>query len=210
MPSTVVHVAVGALVGTALLADRFSPRALAVVVVAAAVPDIDTFVGLVVQGAHRSLLHTLVLPAGLGVALHADTRLRPRSFVRERWGPDGVHLAWVALASLVVGGILPDLFTNGVNALYPLYDQFYAIDGELLLSDQRGVVQTFVELVPDRQSRDTKTVHYRTGVDPSPGADPADAERLFPVVTSGFQLLVVLTSATVVAVRWWETSRRGE
>ncbi|GAB6861866.1 metal-dependent hydrolase [Haloplanus litoreus] len=206
MPSTVVHLAIGGTVAAALLGDEFDRRAVAVVLAATAVPDLDTFVGLAVQGAHRALLHTLVLPAVTGVALTYDTRLRGRSRLHDRWGDRGVRVAWVALAALLVGGILPDLMTNGVNAFYPLYDRFLTVDGELLLSNQRGVVQTFVDLTADPK-RTTENTHYWTGVDPSPGAEPENVERIFPVVRSGFQLLVIVLGVFTLGARFRDERR---
>jgi len=203
MPSTVVHLAVGAVVAAALLGDEFDRRSVAVVLAATAVPDIDTFVGLYLQGAHRALLHTLVLPAMAGAALTYDTRIRAVSRLRKHWEARGVRVAWVALAALLLGGILPDLMTNGVNAFYPLYDRFLTVDGELLLSNQRGVVQTFVDLSADPQ-RTTENTHYWTGVDPTRGEDPKNVERIFPVVRSGFQLLVVLLGAFTLGARFLE------
>jgi hypothetical protein len=203
MPSTVVHLAVGAVVAAALLGDEFDRRSVAIVLAATAVPDIDTFVGLYMQGAHRALLHTLVLPAAAGAVLTYDTRLRPVSHLHGRWGPRGVRVAWVALAALLVGGIFPDLMTNGVNAFYPFYDRFLTVDGELLLSNQRGVVQTFVDLSADPK-RTTENTHYWTGVDPTPGKDPKNVERIFPVVRSGFQLLVIVLGAFTLGARFWE------
>jgi len=203
MPSTVVHLAVGAVVAAALLGDEFDRRSVAVVLAAAALPDVDTFVGLYLQGAHRALLHTLVLPGLAGAALAYDTRLRPVSRLHGRWGPRGVRVAWVALAALLFGGILPDLMTNGVNAFYPLYDRFLTVDGELLLSNQRGVVQTFVDLSADAE-RTTRNTHYWTGVDPTRGKEPESVERIFPVVRSGFQLLVVLLGTFTLGARFWE------
>jgi len=147
VPSTLVHVAVGGLVGAALLGDRFTPRAIAVVLVAAAIPDLDSFLAPVIAGAHRSALHTLVVPALLGFAVYADAR-REDSWLRARWGSDGAYVAGVAVAALLAGGILPDMVTNGVNALWPVHDQFYTVDGELKLSTTEGVVQTFVDLSP--------------------------------------------------------------
>jgi len=202
MPSTVVHLAIGAVVATALLGDEFDRRSVAVVLAATAVPDVDTFVGLVMQGAHRALLHTLVLPAVTGAVLAYDTRHRPVSRLRRRWGARGVRVAWVAVAALLIGGILPDLMTNGVNAFYPLYDRFLTVDGELLLSNQRGVVQTFVDLSAEPE-RTTANTHYWTGVDPSPGDEPERVERIFPVVRSGFQLLVVFLGAFTLGGRFW-------
>lgn len=220
MPSTLVHVAIGGLVGAALLTDEFDGRALTVVLLAAAFPDLDTFVGLFVVGGHRTIFHTLVLPAGIAVLLTYDTRttrvgrwlsVRNSAFrpgrLRTRWGDRGVRLAWVGVASLLIGGILPDLVTNGVNAFYPLHDAFYTVDGKLLLSNQRGIVQTFVEISPDPDAPATGERKYVTGVDPSAGETPTDVERIFPVVAAGWQLLLVLTSACLLSIRLWEARR---
>lgn len=208
MPSTLVHVAVGGLVGTALLGERFSPRVLAVVLVAAALPDLDSLLVVLWGGAHRTLFHTLVLPVVLAVGLHWDARVRPASTLRTRFGPDGPYVAGVALISLVAGGVLPDLFTNGVNALWPLHDRFVAVDGTVLLSDRRGVVQTFVDLSPPEPAPTTENLRYSTGVDPQPWRDGSSRdrapERVFPVVAAGWQLLLVVVSGFVVAVRTWQ------
>lgn len=206
MPSTVVHLAIGGLVGVALLTDEFDGRALAVVLAATAVPDLDAFVGLVLPGAHRSLLHSFLFPALLGVGLVVET-LRPGAFLRRRYGARGVRLAWVSLVAMLFGGILPDLFTNGVNVFYPVVDAFYTVDGKLLLSDQRGVVQTFVELQPPEQSKpqpSTKTLHYSTPVDPQPGKEPKDVERVAPVIQAGWELMLVIVSTVVVGFRLWD------
>ncbi|MFB6255229.1 MAG: metal-dependent hydrolase [Haloplanus sp.] len=203
MPSTVVHLAVGAVVAAALLDDEFDRRSVAVVLAATAVPDVDTFAGLYMQGAHRALLHTLVLPVAAGTVLTYDTRIRAVSRLHGRWGARGVRVAWVALAALLLGGILPDLMTNGVNAFYPLYDRFFTVNGELLLSNQRGIVQTFVDLSAQPE-RTTENTHYWTGVDPTQGKEPRNVERIFPVVRSGFQLLVIVLGAVTLGARFRE------
>jgi len=208
VPSTLVHAAVAGLVGCALLADDFSPQAIGVVVLAAVVPDLDTFAGFVLPGAHRSLLHTLLLPTLLAGLLLWDTRVAATSWLRARWGGSAPRVAWVALVGLVAGGIAPDLFTNGVNAFYPLHDAFYSVNGELLLSDRRGVVQTFVEFQSAQLPQTTETIHYSTGVDPSPGREPENVERVFPVANSGTQLLLLLLGTGTVLARLW-TDRRA-
>ncbi|MFB6103049.1 MAG: metal-dependent hydrolase [Haloplanus sp.] len=203
MPSTVVHLAIGGVVAAALLRDEFDYRSVAIVLAATALPDLDTFTGLYLQGTHRALLHTLLVPAVGGAVLAYDTRLRAASRLRDYWGARGVRVAWVALAALLLGGVAPDLMTNGVNAFYPVYDRFLTVDGKLLLSNQRGVVQTFVDLsaTPERTTQNT---HYWTGVDPTRGDDPKTVERIFPVVRSGFQLLVVGLGAFTLGARFWE------
>ena len=211
MPSTVVHVALAGLLGTALLADEFDARAVAVVMAAAILPDLDTFLGLWLPGAHRAALHTLLLPAVFGLFLVADVRFRERSFVRARWGARGIRIAWVSLAAFVLAGIGPDLFLNGVNLLYPLHDRFYEFDGRVFYSSRRGFVQTLVEFETERQKpRTTKNTHYSTGVDPTAGGETGEVERIFPIAWDGIRFLLVAVGYSVVAFRVWEERGRAE
>ncbi|KAB1198429.1 MULTISPECIES: metal-dependent hydrolase [Haloferax] len=201
MPSTLVHVAVGGLVGAALLGRWFDLRAILVVLAAASIPDLDSFTSTILPGSHRSLFHSLVFPLVLAALLVYDTRIRERSMIRDQWGTRGVVVAWVALAALLAGGIMPDLFTNGVNVFYPFYDAFYAINGEALWSSTRGFVQTFVELQSESPPRTTETLHYSTVVDPSPGAEPENVERIAPLASSGLELMLVILGGFVVGGR---------
>jgi hypothetical protein len=204
MPSTVFHAAVGGLIAAALIHDRFDRRVLAVVLVAVLVPDLDVFLGLWVQGAHRTYLNNVFVPLGAAALVHYDTAVRPRSWLRGRWGPDAGRLAWVGVVVLAVAGIGLDLFANGVNLFFPVVDQFYSLSGRVLLSSQRGLVQTVIDL--DTASGTTETRQYRTGVDPdpgSPGAEGATVERVFPVAASGIQLLLIVTGIAVVGYRLW-------
>jgi hypothetical protein len=203
MPSTLVHVAMAGLVGTALLGQAFDRRAIAVVAAVTALPDLDAVAGLYLTGAHRALLHTFLFPGLLAVVLAAETR-RPESLLRARVGDHGVRVAWVSVVALFVAGLLPDLFTNGVNVLYPVHDAFYTVNGELLVSNQRGVVQTFVDLSPSAPAPTTDQIHYSTVVDPQPGTEPVDVERTVYLVQSGWELLVVLAGVGVVTARLWE------
>jgi membrane-bound metal-dependent hydrolase YbcI (DUF457 family) len=209
MPSSVVHVAFGALVATALLRE-FDAPALAVVCGFAALPDVDTFLGIWIAGGHRAILHTLVLPAVLGAFVYWDAR-REDSWLRGRFGSRAPHVAGVGVLALLFGGIAPDLMTNGVNALYPVHDRFYTLSGTLHLSDQRGVVQTFVEFGQENAGGaaggTTENTHYYTGVDPAKGSEPENVERIFPVVSSGFQLVVVLTAIAAVVGRFRQAKR---
>lgn len=210
MPSTVVHLGVAAVLAAALLADDLTPRRAGVVLAAAAVPDLDTFVGLAVTGAHRALLHTALFPLVLAALLVVDTRRT--GIVRSRYGAPGLRTAWVAVAAVAFAGIAPDLTTNGVNLLYPVHDEFVSADGRLLLSNQRGVVQTFVDLSPDRVVQNTSNTAYFTGVDPqprNPGAEVEQSvERIFPVVGSGLQLLLVAVGFGALGARLVE--ERGQ
>lgn len=211
MPSTLVHVALAALLAAALVGRTLDWRAAVVVLGATAFVDLDAFVGLVLAGTHRAAFHTFLLPALAAALVYADTRIRETSTL-ARWHPDGARVAWVTIAAVALAGIGLDMAVNGVNALWPLHDQFYTVDGKAVLSDQRGLVQTLVELEPPedadgRQTRTTDNTHYGTGVDPGKGDEPEDVERLFPLVRSGWQLLLVAVGYGVLGVRLWEHRR---
>jgi hypothetical protein len=206
VPSTVVHVALGWLVAAPLL-DRLDGRALLLITVAVIVPDLDAFLGVLVPGTHRAMLHTLLIPGVAAVGLAIDTRWRERSWFRARLSEADLQLAWVTILVVAVAAIGLDLVTGGANPLYPLHDQFYRVNGKVLLSTQRGVVQTFVEIAPDgavdaKNFGSTKEVHVSSGVDPTRGQEPANVDRVFPIVRSGWQLLLVVSSLVVVGLRF--------
>jgi hypothetical protein len=206
MVATTTHMAFAGLLAAALLGSAYDWRAVAVVLVVAALPDLDSFIALVSVAGHRTVLHTLVVPAVVGLGIWADTSLRSDSLLRRRWGHRGVRVAWVSVVVYAVAGIGLDLVSGGVNPLYPLHDQFYAIDGKVELSDQRGIVQTFVETdgggIPEPESRGTsQTFNYSTGVDPDPSGTETNPERIFPVVRSGWELLLVTVGSAVTWAR---------
>ncbi|WP_348611110.1 metal-dependent hydrolase [Halobaculum rarum] len=202
MPSTLVHLALGGLLAAALLRESaFGRRAVGVVLLATVLPDLDSFVSPFLAGAHRSLGHNVLVPIALVGVLAYDASVREHSWLRERWGDAAPHVAWVALAGFAVAGVGLDYVANGVNLFWPLHDQFYTLNGRAGLSNQRGFFQTFVDLAPETV-RTTKNLHYSTGVDPSPGDEPENVERVFPLVWAGWQLLLVATSAAVLVVRF--------
>ena len=207
MPSTVVHLALAGLLAACLLGEAFDRRAVAVVLLVTIVPDLDVFASLLVPGTHRAALHSLLIPAVVGGALYYDTRVRDRSAALDRWGRRGVRVAWVSVAAYAVAGIGLDLVTGGANPLYPLHDQFYRVNGEFIVSSRRGLVQTFVEIgggVQPKAMGSTGEVHVGSGVDPNRGKEPANVDRIFPVVQSGWQLLLVVTSVFVLGTRFRE------
>lgn len=207
MPSTLVHVAFGGFIAAGLLGTYFDRRSVLVVLAAAALPDLDSFLAIWLVGTHRSLLHNLVLPSLVAGALYVDSR-RPDSWMRERFDDRGVRVAWTAVAAFVFAGVAPDFVTNGVNPLYPLLDRYVTLDGKLLVSSTRGLVQTFVELNPESSTvgGTTGDTFYYTGVDTDPGPDGKRAERIFPLVSSGMQALVVFLSGFVLAGRFQQVS----
>ncbi|MGZ0746490.1 metal-dependent hydrolase [Haloparvum sp. AD34] len=215
MPSTLVHVGFAALIGTALLADRFDARALLVVLAFAVLPDLDTFVGLwLFEGGHRTALHNLVLPTVLLVGVWADALRGRDSILRSRWGPGAYRVAWVGiLGGWIVAGVLLDAHHNGANLLWPLHDEYIDLSGHLLISDQRGIEQTFVSFesgadggttVADSDSKGASTeTHYYTGADPGPDAEP-DAERWFYLFDRGEFLLLAVSGYLSAGWRLYE------
>ncbi|WP_435073127.1 hypothetical protein [Halorubrum sp. HHNYT27] len=218
MAPTLVNAAFGALLAAALLGAAFDRRSVAVVVAAAVLPDLDAVASLAIPGATNALLHAVWLPLAVGVALHWDTRTRGASRLRERVGWRGVRIAWVALAAFLVAGIAPDLFgREGVNLLYPLADAYYLVDGGFVLSTRDGVVQTFVSvgaqgpgLLPLETLGTTESYALSTFANPDgrPGLS-LGADREFHLVRTGWQLVVVVAAAALLAVRFrWATNRR--
>ncbi|WP_256402722.1 metal-dependent hydrolase [Halorubrum salinum] len=218
MAPTLVSAAVGALLAAALLGSAFDRRSVAIVVAAAAAPDLDAVASLAVPGATNALFHALWIPLAVGVALRWDTAHRERSWLRERavgaTGDRAVRVAWVALASFVVAGIGPDLFWRaGVNPLYPVHDAYYLVSGRLVFSTQEGIVQTFVTLgregpgvLPIERLGTSATHAVPTWVNPDgrPGLS-LDAEREIALVRTGWQLIVVASAVAMLAVRFRET-----
>jgi hypothetical protein len=204
MPSTVVHVGFALLIAAAVLGAGFDRRAAVVVASLAVLPDLDTFIGLVATGAHRAYLHNLVLPFVALAAVVWDARRR--GYLGARYGDEAYRLALVGVvAGWLVAGVLVDGFYNGVNLLFPLHDEFIDLSGHLYLSDQRGVVQTFVSfdgwnVAAEDTVGTTADTHYYTGVDPGPDA-PENPERVFPVFDTGTLAVVAVTGYAVAAYR---------
>lgn len=211
MPSTVVHMAFAGLIGAALLGSAFDRRSILILFGAMIFADLDSFVGLVSTVGHRTAFHTLLLPLSVAALLAVDLYWREQSFVLDRWGGRGVRVAWVTIVAYAAAAIGLDLFSaGGANPLWPLHDQFYVINGKVELSSQRGIVQTFVDLGGEqttdgprpRARGSSEEVHVSTGVDPNKGAEPENVDRVFPVVRSGWQLLVLVVGTGVTAARF--------
>ena len=211
MTGTVVHMAFAGLIAAAFLGEAFNRRALAVVLAVTAFPDLDSFVPLIAGVGHRTVFHNFVIPLLAAVLLWADLR-REESWVRGRWGPRGVRIAWVSLACYAIAAVTLDMVSGVVNPLWPLYDQFYSIEGKLVISDQRGIVQTFIETggggsgsssIPAPEPKgSSKEVAVSTGVDPDPSGTRIDPERVFPIARAGWQLVILVVGTAVTAARF--------
>jgi hypothetical protein len=231
MPSTVVHVAFGAIVLSALLWSRFDWKAVLLALFVVGAADLDAFAGILVAGGHRSVGHTLLLPGLAALLVYFDTRGRDRlagrlsllgetSRLRRRYGAYGVEVAWAGIGAFLFAAIGLDLVMGGryggVNLLWPVHDQFYRIDGRAFYSTVDGLQQTFVEVTRERTSSGGSTttvdagqrgtseeVHIANPVEPERGKVTQVEERIFPIVASGWQLWMVVTGLFVLGTRFW-------
>lgn len=208
MTGTIVHMAFAGMIGAAFLGEAFDRRAVAIVVGVTALADLDSFIGLVSTAGHRTVFHNFILPAVAALVLWADLR-REDPWLRGRWGPRGVRIAWVGIAAYAVAAVGLDMVSGYVNPFYPVYDQFYTLEGKLVVSDQRGIVQTFFETggesgsVPSPEPRGSSSeVAVSTGVDPDPNNTKRNPERIFPIVRAGWQLVVLLAGTAVTVARF--------
>ena len=206
MAPTLVNVAVGVLLGIALLGPAFDRRSLTAVALAAAVPDLDAALSLLVPGATNAALHSLFIPVVAAGLLYWDTELRARSAVRTRYGWDGVRVGWVVVAVYAVAGIGLDLFAGSVAVLYPLSDRYLAITGHFVLSTQDGVVQSYVQFGDGwlglHSPGMTDSHHVATWINPTPGTDtPAGVERRLRIVDAGWQAVIVLSALAAIPAR---------
>ena len=224
MPSTVVHAGFALLLAAGLLKGAYDRPALAAVLLVVVLPEIDSFLGPVMPGAHRAVGHNFVLPAAAGLLLYYDTRLRETSLLRERVADRGVRIAWVALFAHFFAHVFLDwAHLEGVNALWPLHDEFFRLEGEILLSTADGFVQTFVdiELDPDTGERTvdagstgtTESVHVNNPVEPDSPENLADAEaidRRFPIANRGWRLYLIAVGVFAVVARRFQSDPSAE
>ncbi|GAA0554109.1 metal-dependent hydrolase [Halorubrum ejinorense] len=204
MPSTVVHAGFALLLAAALLRDDLDRRVLAVLLIVVVLPEVDSFLGPIMPGAHRTVGHNFVIPAVAASALYYDTRVRGRSLVRDRLSDRWVAVAWAAIFVHVFAHISLDwTHLDGVNALWPLRDRFFHLGGEAFYSTADGFVQTFVDVRIDPETG-TRTVDAGAGgtsesVHVSNPVQPRDpdveieepVERRFPVANGGRRLYLI-------------------
>lgn len=212
MPSTLVHLAFAGLLASALLGNAFGLKALAVVFVVVAVPDLDSFITLSSGAGHRTLLHNIWVPLVGAIVVWVDLNLRDHSLIEERWGEWGVRVAWVSLVCYVFAHLLLDLADGSINLFWPVYDQFYTLRGVIEISDQRGIVQTFSSSgLPLLEARGTTDeVLITTGVDPGPSENGEPPERVFPVFRAGWELALFVVGTVVTATKLVIASRDEE
>ncbi|MFQ3283659.1 MAG: inner membrane protein [Natronomonas sp.] len=211
MPSSVVHAAVAAVLAVGLLGRFYDRQALAIVVAIVLVPELDTALGLVIAGAHRTVLHTMGLSAVATPLLYWETT-REGSWIRGRWGARGVRIAWVCLVVHTFAHIAFDwTHLEGINLIWPAVDRFFVLEGEMYVSASEGFVQTFVDIARDPetgrgvidagQGGTRAETHVSNPAQPDPQPDPGPVDRRFPIAVRGWQLHLLLTGASVMAAR---------
>jgi inner membrane protein len=220
MPSSVVHAALGFMVAVGLLGRFYDRRALAFLFVIVLFPELDTVMGLLMDGAHRTVLHNMVFPAIAAVVLYWETT-RERSMIRARWGARGVRIAWVGLFVHTLPHIALDwAHLSGVNFFWPLRDQFFNLDGELAFSTTEGFVQTFIEIAEDPETGQSvidagqggtrAETHVSNPAQPSDEPEPGPVDRRFPVVVHGWQLYLVVAGAFTLVAKRLQSPRPSE
>jgi hypothetical protein len=219
MPSTFIHAGFALLLGAALLQDEYDRRAVLMLLVLVILPDLDSFAGALIAGAHRSLLHTLLIPLIAAIALSYDTRVRDQSWLRTRFGSRGLQLAWTGVFVHIFAAVLLDYtHLDGVGLLFPVNESFYQLEGELGVAPDTGLVQTFVEIQTDPDTGKTSTdigktgtreeTHVPTPVQPNenvsviPNPDTEqEVDRRFPFAVGGWQLYFVFLGLFTMAAK---------
>ncbi|WP_254840719.1 metal-dependent hydrolase [Natronomonas marina] len=216
MPSSVVHAGLAFLLAVGLLGTYYDRRALVVVVGVLLFPEADTLAGLVLDGAHRALLHNLLLPLAVGAVLYWDTA-REKSWLRARFGAAAARIAWVGLFVHVFAHVALDWYhLEGVNLFYPAIDRFFQLGGRAYLSTADGFVQTFVEITADPdtgtttvdagQSGTTSNTHVANPAQPSDEPGPGPTDRRAPVAVRGWQLYFVVTGLLTLGAKRLQSS----
>jgi len=228
--STIVHAGFALLLAAGLLGDHYDRRALAVVLAIVVLPEVDSFLGPFMSGAHRTVGHNFVFPAAAAALLYYDTRLRERSALRERLSDRvsdrgaarWIAVAWVGLFVHTVAHVSLDwVHLEGVNAFWPLRDRFYALSGEVFVSTADGFVQTFVgvEIDPETGGRrvdaggggTSRTVHVSNPVEPRDPSMVTDepVDRRFPVANAGWRLYLIGLGLFALVARRLQGADRG-
>ncbi|KAB7518493.1 hypothetical protein [Halosegnis rubeus] len=204
MVTTLVTVATGLLVAAAVL-DRFSLRVVALVAVAAALPDVDAVLAVLHPGLHNAALHNVWLPFIAGGLLTSR-----RVGLRERLGNDETRLAWAMVLAYTVA-VAFDLFNvESAAVLWPLHDRFFAVYGQLAYSTTEGLRFTFFELqfgggeLLPKAGRGTVAGGY---VVPSPFVTGDGRTMRAVLVNAGWELLVALVAVAVVGLRLVDQTR---
>lgn len=204
MPTTGVSVAFAAFLAAALLGRQFDRRSVAVVLLAAALPDLDVLAGYVSPTLHNAVGHSLLWPALAAGVLYYDLRVREASWLRRRWGERGVRVAWVSVAAFAFAGVGLDLLNvEGAAALWPLDDAYYSIVGRAELNNKEGFLQTFVEVDLSGGGPLVDFRTHRPRYTPPLPYDPATGTFVFTIVESGWQLLFLVAGPLVLAARAW-------
>mgnify|MGYP005847365409 FL=1 len=204
MVSSVVHAGFALLLAAGLLGNYYDRRALAVVLAIVVLPEIDTLLGPIMPGAHRTVGHNFGFPAAAAALLYYDTRIRGESILRDRLSERWIAVAWVGLFVHAFAHVALDwAHLDGVNVLWPFHDRFYRLEGEILLSTADGFVQTFVDVQVDPEtgsrrvdaggSGTTETVHVNNPIEPRDPSEVTDepVDRRFPIANRGWRLYLL-------------------
>lgn len=200
MPSTLVHMAIGALLGAAMLDEKLDKWAVLALMLAAMLPDVDSFISIFYPGMHRTLLHNLFFPALVFLPIFLDLQ-RENSFIEREWGEHAAHVMLACFVALTFAGIGLDAVGSGANLVWPVQDQYYHVSGVLVYEMPGGWENTLMD--PDSSGRgSTGEMYYGTAVDPErPHGVDIGSQRRFPFFGNGMQLLFSMAAFLVVGYR---------
>ncbi len=235
MPSIIVHAAVGAVIGRAILGDDFDEWALLAVVTAAIFPDVDMFLEIWFPGAHRTVLHNIWIVVIPALIMFYLVYVRDTDFFERHWGPEGERVVWTCIFVIAFAHIGLDLVESGVNLFWPVYDQFFFLTGVFVISTETGVEQSFIGeeaewklgTVEDRRYMsliqepeepevvEDKPEDAETVDDPDTVEDPPDTERrmrdveiVLPVFGNGYELMFTMISFIIIGQNVRDIRRR--
>jgi membrane-bound metal-dependent hydrolase YbcI (DUF457 family) len=198
MPSALFHAAIGILIGMAMLGDALDTKALAIIAFAGLLPDVDLLLAVWFPGAHRVYLHNIFVVLFPAALLLVGRRTGHMAWLKTRW-PDVETVLWTAILVVGVAGIGIDAVATGVNPLYPVHDQFYRVQGQVIYSSDRSVQETVTDIRAERIGS-TRDVYYASGVPPVSDGTAQQSWRI-PLFGNTLQLLLSLTVFLIIGYR---------
>lgn len=202
MPSVIFHIAIAILIITGIFEEKLNLKTIFLVIAVIMVPDLDALTEIFWLGTHRTLLHNLYIPLILSIIFIYDFYIRDNSYIQKNWGIYGKKLTIVIIFCLTFVSIGLDLFYNGVNLFWPIYDQFFILNGPIYYSTEEGLKLALFEI---EKAGPTSEVHLRTGFDMVQGTDPPNIERIFVLFGTGNQFLISVLAFIIVT---WKLSKK--
>lgn len=203
MASTVVHISFAIIIACALIPiDKFSYKSLLLVILPVAFLDIDAMAFIIKEGMHRTLLHNIIIPSIFIIGIYYDIFIREKSFIEKYYAKKYVLIiSTTSYIAVIFSGIGLDFASNGVNLFWPIYDRFYTLDGQFVLSSKDGLIQTFTDTFFENKNIKTTENHiYSTPVNPNPESNDK-SPLILHIAYTGWQIIIILTSIVLASIK---------